>query len=204
MSHAMQGLRACGCCSLLLILAAGIAAQQHAEPLLPGLGELPHPPRVTDASGELLYWTRIAKCKRLADQYYPNSGFASYAAYFIMAHERAGMGDQWQWSMAYGGANIGLRCHYRARNGCSGPMDRPGGPIDPRANIDAHIREMLEYYPREKGYQLMKRVFYPMAPRDWGGRRIWKTYHKHVRIIESSSCTLKCPVGDVSAKRSEK
>jgi len=144
------------------------------------------PPRVTDASGELLYWERIDKCSAVVGHFYPRSGFQPYVEHFIMEHERAGLGAEWQWSAAYSGANMGMRCNFRARNGCAGPMDRPGGATDPERNINAHVAEMAYYHRTqgESGYQLMRRVFYPAAPRDWGGDRIRKTYEKHRRYLE--------------------
>lgn len=131
-----------------------------------------------------MYWQRIEKCRALVRHFYPHSGFAPYVEHFILAHEAAGMGDQWQWSLAYGASGIDLRCHFRGRNGCAGPMDRPGGSTDPVRNIDAHVAEMRHYYPREQGYTLMKRVFYPRAPRDWGGGRIKQAYETHRRYLE--------------------
>ena len=144
------------------------------------------PPRVTDASGELLYWERIDKCSAVVGQFYPRSGFQPYVEHFIMEHERAGLGAEWQWSAAYSGANMGMRCNFRARNGCAGPMDRPGGSTDPERNIDAHVAEMAYYHRTkgESGYQLMRRVFYPSRPHDWGGGRIRKAYEKHRRYLE--------------------
>lgn len=131
---------------------------------------------------------RVAKCRAVVDALYPGSGFGPYVEHFIDEHERLGIGSEWQWSLAYGGANMSLRCHFRARNGCAGPMDRPGGSTDPQANIRAHCKEAA-YYRRtrgERGYALAKRVFYPRAPRDWGGGRIRKAYGRHVAAIEAA------------------
>ncbi len=144
---------------------------------------------VTDASGELLYWHREAKCAEIVRHFYPKSGFGPHVEHFIRAHEKAGLGAEWQWSAAYSGANFSMRCNIRARNGCAGPMDRPGGSTDPADNIDAHVAEMKHYYRTkgESGYQLMRRVFYPARPHDWGGKRIWRAYEKHRKYLEHTA-----------------
>lgn len=149
---------------------------------------LPAPDPAALPAAEELHALRVAKCRAVVDTLYPRSGFAPHCEFFIAEHERLGIGSEWQWSLAYGGANMELRCNYRARNGCAGPMDRPGGSTDPQANIRAHCKEAA-YYRRtrgERGYALAKRVFYPRAPRDWGGGRIRKAYTRHVQIIEAA------------------
>lgn len=149
---------------------------------------LPAPDPAALPAAEELHALRVAKCRAVVDTLYPRSGFAPHCEFFIAEHERLGIGSEWQWSLAYGGANMELRCNYRARNGCAGPMDRPGGSTDPQANIRAHCKEAA-YYRRtrgERGYALAKRVFYPRAPRDWGGGRIRKAYGRHVAVIEAA------------------
>ena len=146
----------------------------------------PLPPAVPAALP--LHALRVAKCGVVVDALYAGSGFAQHVEFFIAEHERLGIADEWQWSLAYGGANMELRCNYRARNGCAGPMDRPRGPKEPQANIRAHCKEAA-YYRRtkgERGYTLAKRIFYPARPHDWGGGRIRKAYSRHVQIIEAA------------------
>lgn len=130
---------------------------------------------------------RVRKCAAIVNALYPNSGFAEHVDYFITTHEEYGIADEWQWSLAYGGANFSLQCGVRARNGCAGPMDRPGGSTNAHKNITAHCRETAGFHEDGlRGYRLMQKVFYPAAPHDWGGKRILKAYIKHVRFIEKA------------------
>jgi len=156
-------------------------------------------PQKTTAPGPLMsvHDLRVAKCRIIVQKLYPRSGFLPFVVYFVSRHERLGMGEEWWWSLAYSGAGIGLRCHYRARNGCAGPCDRPGGSTDPKANISAHCREWYGYYKRGiEGYAAAKRVFFPRRPHDWipgksiadmhrtqAHGRIWQAHTKHRQVI---------------------
>jgi hypothetical protein len=136
-------------------------------------------------SQDEIHRLRVKKCEYLVSRLYPKSGFLPHVEYFISEHERRGMGDEWLWSLSYGGANCSLRCNVRFRNGCAGPMDRPGGSTNPRNNIRAHCNELHGFYRRGfRGYAAMKRVFYPARPHDWGGGRIWKRYQLHRNKID--------------------
>ena len=57
-----------------------------------------------------LHELRVRKCAAIVKAFYPNSGFGEHVEYFISAHEKYGIVDEWQWSLAYGGANFSLRC----------------------------------------------------------------------------------------------
>jgi len=128
---------------------------------------------------------RVLKCQHIVKKLYPKSGFLPHVEYFIAQHEKYGIADEWQWSLAYGGANFGLKCNFRARNGCAGPMDRPRGSTNPRKNILAHVEETTRYHRNGyRGYKLMQVVFYPARPHDWGGGKIRKAYNKHVKCLE--------------------
>lgn len=138
-----------------------------------------------------LHELRVRKCGLIVDRLYPNSGFGEYVDFFITEHERRGMGGEWWWSLAYGGANCGLVCGRRFPNGCTGPMDRPNGPLDPRRNIEAHCLEWLRYHRRGIiGYDAARHVFYPARPHDWRGseyRRMIKGHHlEHQQIIDNA------------------
>ena len=149
---------------------------------------LPAPDPAALPAADELHALRVAKCRIVVDALYPKSGFGPYVEFFIEEHERLGIGSEWQWSLAYGGANCSLRCGVRFANGCTGPMDRPRGPRDPQANIRAHCKEAAHYRRTrgETGYQLARRVFYPARPHDWGGSRIRKAYGRHVAAIETA------------------
>lgn len=143
---------------------------------------------------------RVAKCKLIVRGLYPNSGFLPYTEYFVSSFARLGMGEEWYWGLCYSGAGIGLRCHYRARNGCAGPTDIPGGSTDPKKNIRAHCREWHGYYQWGlRGYAVARRVFYPHKPHDWlPGKsishmhetqkhgRIWQAHLRHKQVIEQA------------------
>ena len=113
--------------------------------------------------------------------------FLPYVPALVSEHRRLeakagkradGFGAAYWFSLVYGAANFGLRCYARAPGGCVGPLDckRVPGAIDPRVSIRHHVAEMLEGYLR--GYRdrgLCEYVFYPAAPRDWGGGRFQRT-----------------------------
>jgi len=153
----------------------------------------PLPPAVPAAlpAADELHALRVAKCRIVVDALYPRSGFLPHCEFFIAEHERLGIVDEWQWSLAYGGANFGLRVGAVAPGNCAGPMDVKHYPLvrDPQANITWHCREMQYYHKRGRhGYHLVKTVFLPSAPRDWGANRdrIRKAYGRHVRCIEAA------------------
>lgn len=130
---------------------------------------------------------RIAKCERLVRQLYPNSGFLPYVEFFIDEHARLGMPEAWWWSLVYGGANFSLRVGGRAPGNCCGPLDVKGLPLatDPHDNIRRHCAEMAGFWRRGvRGRDLCESVFYPAAPRDWGGGRFRRTDARHRACIE--------------------
>ena len=136
---------------------------------------------------ERLHELRVRKCEKLVRTFYPNSGFLPYCETLIATHERmeaegrpraAGFGGAWYWSAVYGAANFSLRVGATAPGNCAGPMDVKHRPLvtDPVANIEWHCREMLGFYVRGvRGRDLCESVFYPRAPRDWGGGRFRRT-----------------------------
>jgi hypothetical protein len=82
------------------------------------------------------------------------------------------------YSLVYGAADFGLRCYATAPGACAGPMDVKHFPLvrDPRRNVTWHVEEMLQGYLRGyRGRGLCEFVFYPAAPRDWGGGRFQRT-----------------------------
>lgn len=152
---------------------------------------------------------RIRKCRAIVRALYPRSGFGPHVEHFIDEHERMGIGDEWQWSLAYGGSNFSLRVGGRAPGRCYGPMDVKGPVptawrpthlytgawsdsrlLDPRINISVHVAEAAYHHRRtgRTGYRLMQAVFLPGAPRDWGTNRdrIRNAYGRHVRAIEAA------------------
>ena len=152
---------------------------------------------------------RVRKCRVIVDALYPGSGFGPHVEHFIDEHERMGIGDEWQWSLAYGGSNFSLRVGGRAPGRCYGPMDVKGPVpaswrpthlytgawsdsrlLDPRINISVHVAEAAYHHRRtgRTGYRLMQAVFLPSAPRDWGANRdrIRKAYQRHVQTIEAA------------------
>jgi len=191
--------------STVAMLASGqqqqTSAQTAQSPVLPEVTLQVLPQRVS-APGPLVstHDLRVAKCELIARELYPDSGFLPYCEFFVSEYERLGMGDDWQMGLAYCAAGISLRCHYRARNGCAGPTDIPGGSTDPKRNIRAHCREWHGFYKRGiVGYAVAKRVFYPKRPHDWlPGRsikhmhrtqkhgRIWQAYLRHKQVIEGA------------------
>ena len=159
----------------------------HRETASNGTVGDPEPQR-TSRPGALdrVHDLRVHKCRAIVQALYPDSGFLPYCEFFISEHERQGIAEEWQWSLAYGGANFSLRVGGIAPGNCAGPMDVKHRPLvtDPEANIAWHCREMAYYHKRGRhGYRLVKTVFLPRAPRDWGHRRILRTYRRHVQTI---------------------
>lgn len=137
-----------------------------------------------------LFEHRLKKYRIIA-AHYPDSGIYPWIGTIIREHTKRGLDSEIWWSFAYGAANCSLRTGIRFPNGCTGPFDRPEGPIDPLLNIRAHCNEMVLYYQRgENGYQLVKRVFYPSSPHDWRGdeypRMIWNHHLEHKQIIKNA------------------
>jgi len=153
------------------------------RPVLPadGLATMPRTSLPTEA--ERLHDVRVRKCEALVRCFYPTSGFLPYCETLVATHERMeaeggpraeGFGAAWYWSLVYGGANFDLRVGAVAPGNCAGPMDVKHSPLvlDPVANVEWHCREMLGFYVRGvRGRDLCAAVFYPAAPRDWGGGR---------------------------------
>jgi hypothetical protein len=110
--------------------------------------------------------------------------------HFVDEHWKYGVQEEIEWSLAYGYSGIGLRCNYRAKNGCAGPLDIPRGSTNPYANITAHCKEAREYRNNNRtGYALMKKIFYPKIPHDWnrdktGKGRIWRAKVKIDECIQ--------------------
>lgn len=146
-------------------------------------------PAAQEPSARELRDLRVRKCHAVVNALYPKSGFAPYCGYFIDEHERLGIADEWQWSLAYGGANFSLRVGAVAPGNCAGPMDVKHRPLvlDPQKNITWHCREMAYYHKRGRsGYRLVQTVFYPARPRDWGGGRIRRAYQRHMQAIDAA------------------
>jgi len=185
-----------------------VCLHTQAEPQeLPAMPE-PRAQRVSEAGPMVsVHALRVAKCRLIVRELYPSSGFLPFCEFFVSEYERLGMGADWQMGLAYCAAGIGLRCHYRATNGCAGPTDRPGGSTDPKANIRAHCKEWHGYYEWGlRGYAVAKRVFYPRRYHDWlPGRsigymhrtqkhgRIWQAHSRHEQVIEEAYRQNKLP-----------
>lgn len=133
--------------------------------------------------------------------------------FFITEHEKYGKGfaSVWIYSISYSLSNFGLQCGSRAPGRCYGPMDVKA-PIpqyrrnaclplinsmwpnssrydyllrNPKVNIRCHVLEAYGMYQRGyRGIRIMEAVFYPAAPRDWGGGKIHKAYNKVVKCIK--------------------
>lgn len=200
----------CGAVSLCAMLAAPLPPEQHSRsvveaaggqethPVLPADGRLTTPRTDLPSEAERLHGLRVRKCEKIVEALYPNSGFLPYCETLVATHERmeaeggpqaAGFGAAWWWSLIYGGANFSLRVGGVAPGSCAGPMDVKHYPLvrDPEENIRWHCREMLGFYKRGvRGRDLCEHVFYPAAPRDWGGGRFRRTERKHRDIIEGS------------------
>jgi len=147
---------------------------------------------------------RRAKCRRLWQTFAPWSYDPDLCEFFISEHERVGLEDHWQLSLAYGMAAWGLRCGVQTA-GAYGPMDqrwrngfasscrkacadlldgrawRESLLFDSRVNIRCHVEEMAYWHRRtgRTGYSLLRKVFLPANPdgsvsRSWGSR--WPTW----------------------------
>jgi len=157
---------------------------------------------------------RVKKCERIILTFYnyrnsdgsiARANFLPYVNYFISYHEElernggnsaAGFGATWYWSLVYGGANFGMRCYGVAPGNCAGPLDVKHYPLilDPEENIRYHCNEMLSYYKRGvRNRRLCEWVFYPAAPRDWGGGRFRMTDAKHRECIARGYAVGKLP-----------
>lgn len=144
-------------------------------------------PVLNDVTSDDLHGLRVAKATWIVAHLYPTSGFGPYVHVLVREHERlereegdamAGFGAAWWWSLVYGGANFGLRVGASAPGNCAGPMDVKAFPLvlDPVSNIRHHCAEMATFYRRGvRGIALCEHVFYPAAPRDWGGGRFRRT-----------------------------
>lgn len=142
------------------------------------------------------YEIRLKKSRIIVRELYPNSGFYPYIGYFLKAHRKRGMGEQYWWSLVYGGANFSLTVGGIAPGGCAGPLDVKHYPriTDPMENIDYHCNEMKSYYAMDRrGYKLIKKIFLPANPRDWGGRKLWRTHIKHKKVIKNAYKKGKLP-----------
>jgi len=160
---------------------------QEQRPVLPADGRATVPTAGLVTPAERLHEARVRKCERLVATFYAGSGFLPYCETLIATHERMereggpalrGFGAAWYWSLVYGAANFGLQVGATAPGSCAGPMDVKHWPLvtDPAENIEWHCREMGEYYRRGvRGRDLCESVFYPAAPRDWGGGRFART-----------------------------
>ncbi len=194
---------------LLLYRSCEVQAEAVEVPILPEVA-IPEPlPQKVSGGGALVsaHALRVAKCELIVRELYPNSGFLPYVEYFVSTFEKYGMGEDWWWGLCYSGAGIGLRCHYRARNGCAGPTDIPGGSTNPKANISAHCKEWFGFYKRGiEGYAAAKCVFFPRRPHDWlPGKsighmhrtqkrgRIWQAHLRHKQVIEEAYRQGKLP-----------
>lgn len=139
--------------------------------------------------------TRLAKGRIIVDALYPDSNFRPWIGTLIAEHERYGddgFAGAWYWSIAYGGANMGLRVGATAPGLCSGPLDVKSTSLsmhrrmrtDTRAHLKHHVAEMWRGY--QKGYRgrgLCEYTFLPSHPRDWGGGRFRRTDAAHRDVI---------------------
>jgi len=167
------------------------------QPALPSSGRVSQVHWLTPE--ERLHQVRVQKCRRIVSTLYPNSGFLPYCEVLVTTHERlereggpeaAGFGSAWWYSLVYGGANFSLQVGGVAPGNCAGPMDVKHWPLvlDPVENIEWHCREMLGFWKRGvRGRRLCECVFYPAAPRDWGGGRFRRTESRHRMVIERGS-----------------
>ena len=134
----------------------------------------------------------LAKCRIIANLYARGDSrdFYPWCGTLIAEHERLaltspegrGFESAWWWSMVYGGANFNLRCYTTAPGNCAGPMDVKHLPLltDPGDNIRYHCLEMFGFWKRGvRGIDLCKHMFYPAAPRDWGGHMFAVTDERH-------------------------
>jgi len=151
--------------------------------------------RRTDAKQQRmkLFVVRLDKAAYVVGRLYhygDRHDFAPYVGHLIAEHERLerasvakgkraqGYGAAYWYSLVYGAADFGLRCYATAPGACAGPMDVKHYPLvmDPRKNVTWHCEEMLGGYVRGyRGRGLCEFVFYPAAPRDWGGGRFRRT-----------------------------
>ncbi len=147
---------------------------------------------------------RREKCRAIIKSLYNHKGKTSmlpYVDFFCAEHERIeaealangktwakGFAGSWWYSLVYGAANFSLRCYATAPGNCAGPMDVKHRPLitDPKANIRYHVREQfLGWRLGYRGLGLCQYVFYPAAPRDWGGGRFRRTEALHRRTLEA-------------------
>ena len=139
----------------------------------------------------------MAKCRRLWATVAPWSYDPDLCDFFIGEHERVGLADEWQHSLAYGMAAWGLRVgvqrlgaygptDQRWRNGfasscrkaCADLLDgrawRESLLFDARINVRCHVEELAYWHRRtgRTGYPLLRKVFLPANP-DGGTARSW-------------------------------
>jgi len=174
------------------------------------------PVEAAERDEALLHDLRVEEARLIVEELYPNSGFLPYVETLISTHERLetehgeaaqGFADAWWWSLVYGGANFELRVGATAPGNCAGPMDVKHSPLilDPVENIEYHCREMLGFYKRGvRGIELCKHVFYPAAPRDWGGGRFAQTHRRHQAVLAGRDLQQADTAGDAKQETAEK